>query len=413
MKRLPLTLVASGAALLLALTVAPLDAAAAVGVGDWAQRGGGPGHTSQIGSPGVLSPTTVGGLLRQFTAPTTVWDGIAVAGGVIYGTGIDGKMVATSAVDGHRMWSAPTCGGQRQNDGFGGQTAPAVSADAVWISTGPFLTGIRLSTHQQFACVTVGTGTFPENASPTLAGGVVYTNSAHAVVGFDASTGARVWRGTLPTGWTTADAPVVDAGLVFVPAVSGHFQNHGAIFALSVATGSVVWMARTRSDPSGIAVAGGRVYAGGSPGAWDEQTGAPVWTRPAYILDSGVSVSGGRVYLFGGEADVGPGGSNPDGEVIALDAATGALLWQTSVASEGEGVVTVGNGVVYVNDPIDAGTVTLINAATGVVLRRLTHPAGSGFYDTQPVIVDGAIYLEGYSQDSGNPFFDRWALPTP
>ena len=413
MKRLSRLLAMTSAGALLALAAAPGTAGAVVAAGGWAQRGNGPGHTSRISSPDGLSPSTVAGLRRQYSVPTTVWDGVAVSADVVYGTDLDGHLVATSAADGQMLWTAPTCGGYRQNDGFGGQTAPAVSpaTDAVWVSTGPFLTGVRLSTHHQFACVSVGSPSLPGNTSPTLAGNTVYVNTAHAVLALDAATGAQRWRQALPSPWLILDAPVADAGVISVPAADGQFGFHGAIFALSAATGAIAWKVRTPTYPSGLAATGGRVYAGGAPGAWDEQTGAAVWTRFGYDLDSGVSVSGGRVYLFGGEADTGPGGTNPDGDLIALDAATGAKLWETSIASEGQGVATVGNGVVYVTDPIDNGTVTLLSSATGAVLRQLTHPAGSGFYDTQPVVVDGVVYLGGYSQDSGNPFFDAWALP--
>lgn len=406
MKRITAVLATTSAAVL-ALAMAP-SAGAAVSAGDWAQRGAGPGHTSQINSPGGLNPSTVSGLHRLRSTTSPIVAGFAVADGVVYGTTLDHHLVATSASSGQVLWSTLDCGDHEQNFAIGGDSAPAVSADAVWLSAGQFLTGVRRSNGHRFACLNVGTGTLLSNASPTVAGGVVYVNSARAVLAFDASTGARLWRGTLPSGWQTGDAPVVDGGHVFVPAGNGALLNNGGIFALSASDGSVQWLVHTRSFPSGLAATGGRVYAGGSPGAWNEQTGAPVWTRPAYVLDSGVSVSGGRVYLVGGEADEGPGGSNPDGDVIALDANTGQKVWETNIADEGEGVVTVGNGVVYVTDPIDIGVVYVINAATGAVIRQLSHPAAGGFYVDQPVVVDGKVYVGGY--DDNRNLIDTWGL---
>jgi outer membrane protein assembly factor BamB len=408
MKRITAVLATTSAAVL-ALTMAP-SAGAAVSPGDWAQRGAGPGHTSQISSPGGLNPNTVAGLHRVRSRTSPIVAGFAVADGVIYGTTLDHHLVATSATDGHVLWSTLDCGDHEQNSAIGGDTAPAVTAGAVWLSDGQFLTGVRRSTGQRFACLTVGNsvGSGLVNTSPTVAGGVVYTATARAVLAFDASTGGRIWRGTLPSGWQTGDAPVVDGGLVFVPAGNGSRLNNGGIFALSARDGSVQWMVHTRTFPSGLAATGGRVYAGGSPGAWNEQTGAEIWTRPAYDLDSGVSISGGRVYLFGGEADSAPGGGIPDGDVIALDANTGQKLWETAIADEGEGVVTVGNGVVYVTDAIDIGVVYVINAATGAVIRQLSHPAAGGFYLHQPAVVDGKVYLGGYD-DNGN-LIDTWGL---
>lgn len=403
------TVLATTTAALLALTLAPTSAGAAVGAGDWAQRDGGPGHTGQINSPGGLDPTTVGSLRRVRSTTTPIVWGFAVADGVVYGTTLANELTATSATDGHVLWSTPDCGDHQQNFSLGGDTAPAVTADAVWLSDGPFLTGVRRSDGHRFACITVGTGSFLSNASPTVAGGVLYATTARAVLALDARTGARLWRTTLPAGWQIGDAAVVDDGMVAVPAGSGSRLVQGAVFGLSAVDGTVRWMARTPTFPSGLAATGGRVYAGGSPGAWDIRTGATIWTRFGYDLDAGVSVSGGRVYLVGGEADVSPGGGNPDGDVIALDANTGQRLWETTIASEGEGVATVGNGVVYVVDPIDIGVVYLLDAATGAVIRTLTHPAAGGFYGSQPVVVDGTLYLGG--SDDNRQLIDTWALP--
>jgi outer membrane protein assembly factor BamB len=406
MKRITAVLVMTSATVL-ALTLGP-SAGAAVSQGDWAQRGGGPGHTSQVISPGGLNPATVGGLHRLRSTTSPIVAGFAVADGVVYGTTLDHHLVATSATDGHVLWSTLDCGDHEQNFAIGGDSAPAVTADAVWLSAGLFLTGVRRSTGQRFACLKVGTGSLFSNASPTVAGGVVYANSTRAVLAFNASTGARLWQGKLPSGWQTGDAPVVDGGRVFVPAGNGSGLTSGGIFALSAGDGSVQWLVHTRTFPSGLAATGGRVYAGGSPGAWNEQTGAEIWSRPGYDLDAGVSVSGGRVFLFGGEADVSPGGGTPDGDVIALDADTGQKLWETAIADEGQGVVTVGNGVVYATDAIDLGVVYLINAATGAVIRQLGHPAAGGFYVHQPVVVDGKVYLGGY--DDNRNLIDTWGL---
>lgn len=406
MRRVPLVVSISAAVLAVALAGPP--AGAAVG-GQWEQRGNGPGHTSAVASPGGLSASTVAGVQRVWSHGTAIWSGIAVSGGVIYGTSLDGRLVAVSAADGHQLWATPTCGNARQNTGLAGDTAPAVSGTAVWVSAGTSLTGIRLSTHQRFACVAVGSGAFLENVSPTLADGMVLANTAHAVLAVDAATGAPLWRAALPRG-TTQDAPVVGGGRVFVPASLNFAGTKSTVYALSETDGSLLWSHTGRFDAGGLAVAGGHVYIGGSPTALRASDGAVEWTRPAYELESGVSIDAGHFVVYGGEATLGPGGFDPEGEVISFNAATGAREWTRGISSEGAGVPTVGNGVVYQNDPIDNGYVALINESTGALIRTLTHPAGSGFYDVQPVVVDGTIYVHGYSQDSGLPFLDAWAL---
>ena len=257
---------------------------------------------------------------------------------MIYGTTLDNELAATSAADGHVLWSTPDCGNHEQNFALGGDTAPAVTADAVWLSDGPFLTGVRRSDGHRFACIarrhriasvqrladdrrwsalrdfgTRGPGLRRGHRGPAVA--------HHAPVRLADRRGCR----SSTTAWSWC-RPATAPSCAMAPS-SGCRR----------ADGSSPVDGKDPDLPSGLAATGGRVYAGGSPGAWNIRTGATIWTRPGYVLDGGVSVSGGRVYLIGGEADTSPGGGNPDGDVIALDANTGQTLWETNFASEGGG----------------------------------------------------------------------------
>jgi hypothetical protein len=80
----------------------------------------------------------------------------------------------------------------------------------------------------------------------------------------------------------------------------------------------------------------------------------------------------------------------------------------TSLTSEGAGVVSVGGGLVYLTDFIDEGIVHVLSSATGAEVTTLTHPGG--FFTSQPVVVDGSVYLLGYLDNTFAGFLDAWAL---
>ena len=112
----------------------------------------------------------------------------------------------------------------------------------------------------------------------------------------------------------------------------------------------------------GPAVADGRVYASGTDGvgAWDLHTGKQVWYHEDKKDDDGK-----RLGLAGspgaGDGLVVVGGL--EGDVLALDAATGVVKWQAKVGTEVLAAPAVGQGLVLVRS-ID-GRVTAFDAASG------------------------------------------------
>ncbi len=110
------------------------------------------------------------------------------------------------------------------------------------------------------------------------------------------------------------------------------------------------------------AVADGRVYAAGTDGvgAWDLQTGKQVWRH-----EDKKDKDGHRLGIAGspgvGDGLVVVGG--PEGDVLALDAVTGAEKWKAKVGTEVLAAPAVGQGMVLVRS-ID-GRVTAFDAASG------------------------------------------------
>jgi outer membrane protein assembly factor BamB len=142
----------------------------------------------------------------------------------------------------------------------------------------------------------------------------------------------------------------------------------------------------------GPAVADGRVYASGTDGigAWDLQTGKQVW----YHEDK-KDEDGHRLGLAGspgaGDGLVVVGGL--EGDLLALDAATGDVKWQAKVGTEVLAAPAVGQGLVLVRS-ID-GRVTAFDAASGE--RRWfwekEAPALTVRGNSSPLLAPGAAFI--------------------
>ena len=142
--------------------------------------------------------------------------------------------------------------------------------------------------------------------------------------------------------------PVVQHGVVYL-------QDEDAnVYALALATGKLKWEYQVNlpetsgPGPDGVAVADGTVYGDTSTSvfALSAATGKAIWVD-GNLLNSGQGafeiqpqVADGRVYLASAYGS-GPGG----GVLMALDAATGRLLWKfNTVIGVGAGVQALGLG---------------------------------------------------------------------
>ena len=139
--------------------------------------------------------------------------------------------------------------------------------------------------------------------------------------------------------------------------------------------------------------------------ALDPDTGAVVWTTQtgpggtAGGLQWGSAVDGRRIYTANANSNLvpwGPSGTTA-GMWSALDAATGAILWQTAPPDGGStsGPVTTANGVVFGCSLDPAGHMYALDAATGEVLWSY---ASGGSCLSGAAISDGTLYWgSGYS----------------
>jgi outer membrane protein assembly factor BamB len=226
-------------------------------------------------------------------------------------------------------------------------------------------------------------------STPAVAGGAVYAGSMDKrVYALDALTGDLLW--TCPTGSWVESSPLVHGERVYIGSWEGIF------YALDAATGAVSWnynagegicSSAAISDSLGLVYFGAdndSLYALDLSGkrAWAAYTNGAPYSSPTF--------RGDRIVL--GTIDNGEG--NFANQVLALDAATGAQLWNrpfgqyqyvyASPAVEGDRVVVVTyQGDVYALDLSD-GSLAWSKSLNDYILH------GS------PAVADGILYAASY-----------------
>jgi polyvinyl alcohol dehydrogenase (cytochrome) len=192
--------------------------------------------------------------------------------------------------------------------------------------------------------------------------------------------------------------------------------DNGDVYALDAKTGCLRWKYRARAavrsalayaTSSSAGSVAHTVYFGDAQAnayALNAETGAPVWTRkieqhPNGWITGSPKVYQGRVYFTVSAALEEVGGSNPDyacctfrGSVAALDAATGATLWQTYSIAQPPVARTKNSRGVQQYGPAGAG---IWNSPTIDVKRGLLYVGtGNGFADPPQPTIDSILAFD-------------------
>jgi len=230
-------------------------------------------------------------------------------------------------------------------------------------------------------------------SNPAYKDGVVYVGGVdNYVYAFNATTGKVLWK--FLTGTTGIEAPVtIDGNTVYVGC------NDDVFYALDAKTGIEKWRHSTWFNIStGAVIADGIVYFGCSDSkvyALNAADGTLKWSYYAgdMINASGPAVTGGFVYV-----------GSRDKYLHAINATTGDAAWKYYCGVSMEmSSPTVVNGVVYIGGWYDVytyngkkGSVYAINAATGALVWEKLNNTGFG---SSPVVSNGILYI---SADGGN-----------
>lgn len=261
-----------------------------------------------------------------------------------------------------------------------------------------------------------------EGAFPTLlvgAGRVYVSGGAH-----DARTGTRTETSWVPLAMGDDTLFVDDDGLAAIDVETGaerwRFESVGvvgarwaivsddtlyavrwdkspSVYAVDVVAGTERWrrdVGRNVKQPPALADGTLVVLNGSQLVALDVETGQQEWqTEPEQgekvpelnIEGSPPVVADGTVFL---------GSFDASGHVLALDAATGEVVWREPVYHRVRGPVAVADGDVYVAGR--DGSVTSLSASDGTITWQESFDAREL---TPPAIADGTLYL---GSDSGS-----------
>jgi len=329
------------------------------------------------GSPDNIAPVThdllwATDVLMDEDASSIVGSSPAIVGGVVYIGSDDGYMYALNASSGTQLWNCTADGD------YGLSVSSPVVVDGViyfrsWVGTDFALdaaTGEEIwNFSDSYSC-----------SSPAVVNGVFYARSTGTVTALNSSTGSLIWRISLSG--NGGGSPIVVDDTVYI-------SESGYVYALNAQNGTLRWsrdleyMSNTDNSP---AVANGILYISCASNlfyALDAETGAPIWNYTiGYSPHSTAVVSNGIVYI----------GSGHNG-VFALNASTGAKIWNypispgmgSSVAAAGGNVYLAGgNGVMYALD-----------AATGDELW--SYSIGNYGTASSPAIANRVLYIRGIS----------------
>ncbi len=223
-------------------------------------------------------------------------------------------------------------------------------------------------------------GTYWWSASAYEAGRLFVLNYDGILRAFDAATGAQQWLVDLPGQWAFTSAPTAWKGVVY----TGGAGSGGTVYAVSAATGSILWAQPVvNGDHSSPVATDFGVYVSYScPNVHqlDSVTGAQLWR-----YGDGCSGGGGKT------AALGPYGLyvRDAGGDIVLDPKTGAL---TGVFSAGPIPALAGTSGYFLNGSV----LEARDLAGGTVLWSFS---GDGGLTSAPVTANGYVYV---GSSSGN-----------
>ncbi|MGC8669007.1 MAG: PQQ-binding-like beta-propeller repeat protein [Chthonomonadales bacterium] len=250
----------------------------------------------------------------------------AASGSAVFVTSFDGRVYALDASTGRRRWAASTRGPI--------YASPLVTADAVFVgSLDHFFYALDARSGRVRWKFDTGSPIF---ATAAEANGVICIGSNRRIYGLDAVTGKSRW--TVETGGFFQSRAAAMDGVFFL----GGWDN--AVYAVDAQSGALKWkasMGRTDGGRGALsfyyspaiaspAAAHGRVYVCTNDGllhCLDAGSGSEEWAvRAPQGKDvfgySSPMLQNGRVYVGGlGEAG--------RGNVYALDAKTGTLMWES------------------------------------------------------------------------------------
>lgn len=215
---------------------------------------------------------------------------------------------------------------------------------------------------------------------------VGYHDDRTAFVALDAATGDRRWRTTFedPVGFPDAAAAVGD-GVVVAPLGD-------LLVGLDPSSGAERWRRRPGDQLGAPVLTDGTAYLNvGEPGtvvAFNSVSGEQTWARGiGGWAPHGVAVADGRVYAVADRED--------GGDIVALDAASGAERWRRPLEYEPTSRPAVGDNGIFVGT--EGGLAAFARDGTSrwtfPYTTREETPVDSYWSGSAPALADRTVYL--------------------
>ena len=294
--------------------------------------------------------------LWSYKVPSSVHGSIAVADGLVYVPTLRGTLFAIDAATGQLKWQndpepAPAPYNQRTYGYYGVTVADGKVLYPYQTRHGEAKNGLLLALDAKTGArvwASPMSGNTMSDGTPAVADGRVYVGNqtADRVLAYDLKTGAKLWQSDASLGGWQDGIPAAGNGKVFIGSNNGIIARDGA-------TGATLWTYRSKSSslinagatPAAATLSGNTVYMGfpsGEVAALDATTGAVLWTKllPGVLDKGGVhtspALSGDMLFV----------GSN-NGSFYSLSAATGEVAWEYRIGAwVSAGPAVSGNTVV-------------------------------------------------------------------
>ena len=343
------------------------------------ELGGDTAFSSPVIADGRAYVTTADGRLHALDVTTgertwTYQSGVntrgtpTVSGGTVYiGGGDDRTLHAIDAATGERRWT------YRAGDGRLTYATPAVVDGSVLITTGwgpddgGFVHSIDTATGEKQWVTDVGAQSF---FGPAVSAGIAVAASVDEkrLTGLDVATGEVRWTYERPGADTFIGSPSIAGGSVY--AVTTGDNGDGVVLALDAATGERRWET-DHGDGQGNTpvVFGDAVIAGthssGLLAAYDRTSGKRLWR-----VSAGSAVTGSTAVTADGYVLL---GTQITDQVMAVDAATGDVVWSDTLTDSVLSTPAYDEGVLVA---VDASGVLTAWTPTGTLAGTVAGPDG-------------------------------------
>ena len=239
-------------------------------------------------------------------------------------------------------------------------------------------------------------------ASPSYHDGKIFISVGEKTVCLNATDGQILWEFTNPSGQASVNGgPAIGGGKVFCSDWDGHHY-----YCLDESTGGLLWTFDVPGYAQGTpAYAVGKVYftsweyVGDHTYCVDAETGVQIWHQNGLDWDTCGSpcVADGKVFVT-------TYNFYDDGEIAAMNASSGAILWQESI-QRSDSTPAYTDGKVYVCGGCVAysnSQTYCFNADTGNLIWQTPTSLELGDWTCSVAVADGKVF-SGKSPFCGVP----------